>query len=76
MERCKHCMGVGLIKKDRIDLQLKICECNQKQSCYLCENASQLGIYKECGICFGDGEMPTLKITESHNKITIVNKNE
>jgi len=76
MERCKHCMGGGLVKKDRIDLQLKICECNQRQSCYLCENTNQLGTYKECEICLGVGELASPIITEPHNKIIIVNKNE
>jgi len=69
-------MGFGLVKKDKIDLQLKICECNQGQCCYLCENAWQLGTYKECEICFGVGEVTMAIITETHNKITIVNKNE
>ena len=76
MERCNHCMGVGLVKKDKFDLQIKICECNHRQSCYLCENANRLGTYKECEVCLGNGELARPIITETHNKIVIVNKNE
>ena len=75
MERCEHCKGAGLVKKDRLDLKLKNCDCKQKDTCYLCENTNRLGPYKECEECLGNGELSIAIITETHNKITIVNKN-
>lgn len=76
MNRCECCMGIGLVKKDVSDLRIKICACISKETCYLCENTSRLGTYKECDKCYGRGEVPISIITETHNKITIVNKNE
>ena len=70
-KRCEHCTGVGLVKKNTNDLRIKICNCINKEICYLCENAKRMGTYKECEICWGKGEIMQINRIDqkkNHNK--------
>ena len=58
--QCILCRGTGLVKNKKPKKQ---CECGRNAQCYLCENGSKLGLYKECFLCYGVGEVvkPTPK---------------
>ncbi len=60
-KRCKTCKGWGVVLKVVSDLQYRVCNCDYKNGCYLCENTKRMGPYKECEICWGAGECtPTI----------------
>ena len=52
---CSSCKGVGIIKKNGIDLCQHCKETTIKTCCY-CELKLFRGLYEECSECLGVGE--------------------
>jgi len=52
---CSLCKGVGIIKKEEIDVCQHCKETTIKTCCY-CENRLFGGLYEECNECLGIGE--------------------
>ena len=52
---CSLCEGVGIIKKDTIDL-CKHCKETTVKTCCYCEIKLYGGLYEECQECLGIGE--------------------
>ena len=52
--QCKKCKGSGFQKKKII----YTCEhCGSKYNCMYCENVAFKGLYEECTMCVGRGEI-------------------
>ena len=60
LTRCRKCKGTGFQKKKNI---FTCKNCGPTYNCMYCENVVFKGLYEECDVCVGSGEISSSKST-------------